>query len=84
MKYRPTGNRKWANYRRERRIVQEYGLEESRDLCLISSLNNSKSKKKQKKKGKIKKRSEPVVGEHYEEKLKQFLYDGGNLKDCPF
>ena len=84
MKYRPTGNRKWANYRRERRIVQEYGLEESRDLGLISSLNNSKSKKKQKKKGKIKKRSEPVVGEHYEEKLKQFLYDGGNLKDCPF
>jgi hypothetical protein len=36
MKYRPTRSKKWANYRRNKRIIQEYGFTEAKRLGFLT------------------------------------------------
>jgi flagellar hook protein FlgE len=99
MKYRPTNSKKWVNHRRNKRLIQEYGLEEARKLGFLDTDKNGKKIKKKKrteteqkewKKEKYKKKQKKVkepkynIGELYEENLQGFLDSGGDLKECPF
>ena len=98
MRYRPTRSRKWADYRRNKRIIQEYGYEEAERLGLLDSEKQKKNKQKKKqqeikqqnkkekyeKKQKTKKEPKQTIGQLYEEKRQQFLDEGGDIKECPF
>lgn len=98
MRYRPTRSRKWADYRRNKRIIQEYGYEEAERLGLLDSEKDKKKKQKKKqeetkqqkkqenykKKQKAKKEPKQTIGEMYEQKLQKFLDAGGDTKECPF
>jgi hypothetical protein len=87
VKYRPTKSKKWADQKRNRRIIQEYGLQEAQRSGFLDIDNNGK-KKKQKDKSKNINNKKPKTGTHlgseYESKYKQFISNGGDPSSCPF
>jgi hypothetical protein len=91
MKYRPTKSRKWAEQRRNRRIIQEYGLTEAKRVGALDSPKEQKKKQKQiKKKTKIRNKQKrqnktgQSIGSDYETKYNEFLKNGGDPNSCPF
>lgn len=94
MKYRPTKSAKWTDFRRNRRIIQEYGLEEARKTGALKTEKqikeeNKKLKKqikaqKQKDKQTHKAKSSIRVGENYETEYNKFIINGGDITSCPF
>jgi hypothetical protein len=97
VKYRPNKYSKSAEFRINRRIVQEYGLQEAKNIGALDSLieekqkhkNLKQSKKKQYKKQKLQEKQKSQksglhTGTEYEEKYKQFIANGGDPNSCPF
>lgn len=94
MKYRPTKSKRWADYRRNRRIVQEYGIKEANRVGALETPKEQKRKdkavskvvKKQKKiQQKISKtRVGLYIGDNYVESYTQFINSGGDPSSCPF
>jgi hypothetical protein len=94
MKYRPTKSRRWADQRRNRRIIQEYGLQEAKRVGALDSTKEQKKKEKDiKKQLKIQKKQQiqsaksktgHMVGENYAKELSKFIEDGGDPNSCPF
>ena len=94
MKYRPTKSRKWADQRRNRRIIQEYGLQEANRVGALDSPKEQKKKEKEiKKQIKAQKKAEEKktstktglhIGQEYQEKLDNFIAENGETNSCPF
>lgn len=87
VKYRPTKSKKWADQKRNRRIIQEYGLQEAQRSGFLDVDNNGR-KKKHKNKSKKTNDKKPKTGTHlgseYESKYNEFISDGGDPNSCPF
>jgi hypothetical protein len=66
-----------------KRIIQEYGIQEANKLGLLDTQRQKKVKSKQEK---LKRKKEPknITGILYEQNLRQFLENGGDLNECPF
>ena len=94
MKYRPTKSRKWADQRRNRRIIQEYGFQEAKRVGALDSAKEQKNKDKEvKKQIKVQKKIEEKntstktglhIGQEYQEKLDNFIAENGDINSCPF
>lgn len=94
MKYRPTKSRKWADQRRNRRIIQEYGFQEAKKVGALDSPKEQKKKDKEvKKQIKVQKKIEEKktstktglhIGQEYQEKLDNFIAENGDISSCPF
>lgn len=92
MKYRPTKSKKWAEYRRNRRIIQEYGLQEARNSGALDTPKQQREQiKKVKKQLKIEKKKQTKqnkggihIGENYISSYNKFVSDGGDISSCPF
>ena len=94
MKYRPTKSRKWADQRRNRRIILEYGLQEANRVGALESPKEQKKKEKEiKKQIKAQKKAEEKktstktglhIGQEYQKKLDSFLSENGDTNSCPF
>jgi hypothetical protein len=94
MKYRPTKSKKWADQRRNRRIIQEYGFQEAKRVGALDSAKEQKKKDKEvKKQIKAQKKIEEKktstktglhIGQEYQEKLDNFIAKNGDISSCPF
>lgn len=90
MKYRPTKSKKWAEYRRNRRIIQEYGLQEARNSGALDTPKQQREQiKKVKKQLKIEKKKQKKktglhTGDFYQEEYNKFIENGGDADSCPF
>jgi hypothetical protein len=94
MKYRPTKSKKWADQRRNRRIIQEYGFQEAKRVGALDSAKEQKKKEKEvKKQIKAQKKIEEKktstktglhIGQEYQEKLDNFMAENGDISSCPF
>ena len=82
MKYRPTKSNKWANQRINRRLIQEYGLEETKKLGFLDTDKDGKDIKKKKKKKRTEEEHKEWKKQKYEKKqkkLKEPKYNMGEL-----
>ena len=97
MKYKRNKSSKSAEFRLNRRIIQEYGLEEARKIGALDSLIEEKQKhkhlkkkiKKQYKKDKHQQKQKSTkTGSHtgieYQKKYQEFIDNGGDPNICPF
>ena len=97
VKYRPNKYSKSAEFRINRRIVQEYGFQEAKKIGALDSIieekekhkDLKKSKKKQRKKQKLqeKQKSQKTglhIGIEHQKKYQEFIANGGDPKSCPF
>jgi hypothetical protein len=93
VKYKANKYSKSSNFRINRRIIQEYGLQEAKKIGALDSLEQEKEKlkslkKKQKSVKKKNKKTSKKTGLHlgveYQTKYNEFLINGGNPEDCPF
>jgi len=90
VKYRPNKTSKSAEYRINRRIIQEYGFQEAQKIGALDSIIQEKQKNKhlKKKKKKISKQKTRKTGSRtgveYQQKYQEFINNGGDPKSCPF
>lgn len=90
MKYRPTRSKKWSEYHRNRRIIQEYGLEEARKTGALDSpkeqeIKKKKAKAQRKKEKKISKTKTGLyIGDLHIIQYQEFISNGGDPNSCPF
>jgi hypothetical protein len=97
VKYKPNKSSKSAEFRINRRIIQEYGLEESKRVGALDSIIEQKHKHKEqkkqiksehkRKKHKEKQKSQKTglhIGINYEQKSQEFIINGGDIESCPF
>lgn len=97
VKYRPTKSKKWADQKRNRRIIQEYGLQEAQRSGFLDTDQNGKKKKKHKKQ-KLQKTKEEKwkqfeskapksglhIGSDHDSLYNEFISNGGDPNSCPF
>ncbi len=89
-KYRPTRTKNWAEIRQNRRIIQEYGIEEANKSGALDSTkeNRQKDKENQKQKKKENQNNNSKTGIHigseFEIKYAEFINGGGDPDSCPF
>ena len=97
VKYKRNKSSKNAEFRLNRRIIQEYGLEEARKIGALDSLIEEKEKHKhlkkkikkqtQKKKHQEKQKSQKTgfhTGIEYQQRYQEFINNGGDSSGCPF
>lgn len=90
MKYKSNKTSKSAEYRINRRIIQEYGFQEAQKIGALDSIiqekqNNKLLKKKNKKINKQKSRKTGSrTGSEYQQKYQEFIKKGGDPNSCPF
>lgn len=99
VKYRPTRSKRWADQRHNRRIIQEYGLQEAQRTGFLDLDKNNKKKKQRKNKSKKPTKTKEEkwqifetkasktglhIGLEYESKYKEFIASGGDPNSCPF
>lgn len=97
VKYRPNKSSKSAEFRLNRRIIQEYGFQEAKKIGALDSMIEEKQKhkhlkKKIKKANKKKKHQEKqksqktgsYTGIEHQEKYQEFIENGGDPNSCPF
>jgi hypothetical protein len=85
-KYRPTRSKNWAERRQNRRIIQEYGIEEANRVGALNSIKENRERDKiQKKKTKNNKSKTSLhTGREYHIKYGEFITMGGDPSSCPF
>lgn len=89
VKYKANKHSKSSDFRINRRIIQEYGLQEAKKIGALDSIEQEKEKlkslkKKQKSVKKQNKKTGLHLGVEYQTKYNEFLINGGNPEDCPF
>lgn len=92
VKYKPNKSSKSSDFRINRRIIQEYGLQEAKRIGALDSIIEEKDKhktlknklkhKRKKKNKENKKKSH--IGTEYHEAYDKFVSDGGDINSCPF
>jgi hypothetical protein len=90
MKYKANRYTKSSECRSNKRIIQEYGIEEANRVGALDSLikqqeNKKELKKKRKKQKKQNKTKNGLhIGIEYSIKYSEFIQTGGDPKSCPF
>lgn len=97
VKYKPNKYSKSAQFRSNRRIIQEYGFSEAKKIGALDSVVEENQKKKSLKKKIKKERKQQKLqekqksqttglhtGAEYQEKYQEFISNGGDPESCPF
>jgi|688.fasta_scaffold216961_4 hypothetical protein len=97
VKYKANRYSKSSQFRGNRRIIQEYGLQEAKRIGALDSIQEQKETKKtlkkqrkfqNKKKKQEEKQKSQKKGFHtgvlYQEKHQEFINNGGDPNACPF
>jgi hypothetical protein len=89
-KYRPTNTKNWAEIRQNRRIIQEYGIEEANKTGALDSTKENRIKDKMEQKQKTKETKDNNsdsglhIGVEFQVKYDEFIKTGGDPDSCPF
>jgi hypothetical protein len=90
MKYKANRYTKSSEYRSNKRIIQEYGIEEANRIGALDSIVTQQENKKElkqyrkQKKKQSKTKSGLHIGIEYSIKYSEFIKDGGDPNSCPF